>query len=654
MIRIVVLVCFLLSCIALRGQPARVMDSLKAIVDSHPAHDTVRVRALYQYMIATLYNSTNNKPYLDEMLALSRKLDYRFGERKALIMHVKYYGDRTDFPRSFAYADSLFTLLEGDSSYFARRDRGILFWDLANNYFRIGDYDKSLSYYLSAVGVFEKLGDQNYASSLYSRISGTYEKTGDTLRSMDYAEKALDAAKESTSENVRCTAAINHISALIDRRRFQEAATALDELEPLVLRLENAAYSQYFFYCKGLVARFSNDCPTAIRFFYTSLRFARETSDPHSITSVMMELFHCLSAVNSLSSAKLYLDSVLVLASEAGLKSRRKEVYDGLADWHEKTGDFRNASFYLRKAIALNDSILSEEKNREIASLETRYQVEAKETEIRNLKTEQELQRLSIRQKNITNYWLIGATITILTIFLLSYKNYRHKQRLQHQRISELETEKKIAAVEAVLRGEEQERTRLSKDLHDGLGGMLAGIKHSFNNMKGNLIMTPENQQAFERSMDMLDSSIKEMRRVAHNMMPEALVRFGLDTALKDYCSDINQSGALHVTYQSIGIDDVPIDATTSITIYRIVQELITNTMKHAGAKNAIVQLARTNGVLSATIEDDGKGFDTSILAQPKGIGWANIQHRVNFLKGKLDLNSEPGKGTSVHIEFNA
>lgn len=171
--------------------------------------------------------------------------------------------------------------------------------------------------------------------------------------------------------------------------------------------------------------------------------------------------------------------------------------------------------------------------------------------------------------------------------------------------------------------------------------------------MKGNLIMTPENHQAFERSMDMLDSSIKEMRRVAHNMMPEALVRFGLDTAMRDYCQDINQSGALKINYQSIGIADEPMDHTTAITIYRIVQELISNTMKHAAAKTAIVQLTKTNGLLSATIEDDGKGFDTSILKQSKGIGWTNIQHRVDFLKGKLDVNAEPGKGTSVHIEFN-
>jgi signal transduction histidine kinase len=152
--------------------------------------------------------------------------------------------------------------------------------------------------------------------------------------------------------------------------------------------------------------------------------------------------------------------------------------------------------------------------------------------------------------------------------------------------------------------------------------------------------------------MDMLDSSIKEMRRVAHNMMPEALVKFGLDTALKDFCADINKSGALHVSYQSIGLGNTEIDQTTSITIYRIVQELLNNTMKHASAKNAIVQLSKTNGQIAVTVEDDGKGFDTSVLKGTRGIGWSNIQNRVEFLKGKLDVNSAPDKGTSVLIEL--
>ena len=166
--------------------------------------------------------------------------------------------------------------------------------------------------------------------------------------------------------------------------------------------------------------------------------------------------------------------------------------------------------------------------------------------------------------------------------------------------------------------------------------------------------MTPDNQQAFERSMDMLDSSIKEMRRVAHNMMPEVLVRFGLDTALRDFCDEVNRSGALKVAYQSIGMEQVKVEQTTAIAIYRIAQELLNNTMKHAAASSAILQLSKTASGIDLTVEDDGKGFDTRILTGSKGIGWSNIQSRVDYLKGRLDVQSVPGKGTSVHIEIDA
>ena len=247
---------------------------------------------------------------------------------------------------------------------------------------------------------------------------------------------------------------------------------------------------------------------------------------------------------------------------------------------------------------------------------------------------------------------MAGSALALIVILSLFYRNYQQKQKLQLQRIIDLETQQQLNATEAVLKGEEQERTRLAKDLHDGLGGMLSGIKYSFNNMKGNLIMSPDNALVFERSMDMLDSSIKEMRRVAHNMMPEALVKFGLDTALKDFCNDISKSGALEVSYQSIGLEQTILDQTVAITIYRVVQELIHNTMKHAAARHAIVQVTKGDGHLTVTVEDDGKGFDTTVLKKSDGIGWSNIENRVGFLKGTLDIKSEKDKGTSVYIEL--
>jgi len=184
------------------------------------------------------------------------------------------------------------------------------------------------------------------------------------------------------------------------------------------------------------------------------------------------------------------------------------------------------------------------------------------------------------------------------------------------------------------------------------LEGLLAGTKHSFNSMKGNVIITAGNAKAFERSLDMLDSSMKELQRVAQDMMPETLVRYGLDAAVKDLCSDITHSGVLRVNYQSIGLEDAEIEQIVAITIYRIIEELLNNIIKHADVKTALVQVSKTNKRISITVEDNGKGFNTAVIRGAKGIGWYNIESWVEFLKGKVDIQSGPGKGTSVLIEF--
>jgi two-component system, NarL family, sensor kinase len=139
---------------------------------------------------------------------------------------------------------------------------------------------------------------------------------------------------------------------------------------------------------------------------------------------------------------------------------------------------------------------------------------------------------------------------------------------------------------------------------------------------------------------------------VAHSLMPEALLKFGLNAALKDFCTSINSSGVLKVIYQPYGLENLKADPTVSVTIYRIVQELINNSIKHADATQAIVQLHKEDNKMLLTVEDDGKGFDTSLLDKPTGIGWNNIKNRLDYLNAKLDLQSIPGRGTSVNVEI--
>jgi len=205
--------------------------------------------------------------------------------------------------------------------------------------------------------------------------------------------------------------------------------------------------------------------------------------------------------------------------------------------------------------------------------------------------------------------------------------------------------------MESIIQGQELERSRMAKDLHDGLGGMLSGIKLNLSSMKGNMIIQERDAQLFNRSIFQLDNAIAEMRRVAHNMMPEALLKFGLSEALHDFCDGINESSELKMKYMQLGPDE-PLEKSTEVILYRIVHELTNNAIKHAAAQHILIQLNKHDRGITLTVEDDGRGFDTKQTMGVKGDGLKNVQSRVDYLKGNINIESEAGKGTSFTVEI--
>lgn len=231
--------------------------------------------------------------------------------------------------------------------------------------------------------------------------------------------------------------------------------------------------------------------------------------------------------------------------------------------------------------------------------------------------------------------------ITGLFLFIFQYR----KRQIMH------ENEKQLLAMNYIIQGQEAERSRMAKDLHDGLGGMLSGIKLNLSSMKGNMIIQETDAQLFTKSITQLDNAIAEMRRVAHNMMPEALLKFGLGEAIQDYCDSINESNTVKMKYTQLGLQQ-PLEKSTEVILYRIVQELCNNAIKHAASKNIFIQLTIHERGITLTVEDDGKGFDSTQVSTLKGAGLQNVQSRVDYLKGVLNIESEAGKGTSVNIEI--
>jgi signal transduction histidine kinase len=377
-------------------------------------------------------------------------------------------------------------------------------------------------------------------------------------------------------------------------------------------------------------------------YYYTSAHKAFDAINLGYETSLaLFHIGHANLQRKNFEIAAEYLKQALAKGRSLKLDQVIRRCLMDLALAEEHLGNERESNRYLKEYITVNDTIVQRNNRKLVYDLETKYQVKEKEAQLM-------LQQNEIRQRTMLNYLLAGTVISIIIITFSMYYAFRQRRRFQDQRIRELEQEKQLMASEAIIKGQEEERGRLAKDLHDGLGGLLSGVKYSLTNMKSTVVIDADSAMVFERSLDMLDHSIAELRRVAHNMMPEVLVRFGLAEAIKSYCDSVHQSGIVEVNFQEVG----PVKRFKSnkeIMVYRIIQELLNNAAKHAQATRVLVQLDGVDNELIVTVEDNGQGFDAS-HQENKGSGLTSIQSRMDYLQGVMDIKSDPGHGTSFQL----
>ncbi|CAN5611495.1 ATP-binding protein [soil metagenome] len=531
--------------------------------------------------------------------------------------------------------------------------------NIGNVYLHMKDRAKAIEYYLQSARIWETCSDQNYLPLLYSNINALLNEQKEYNKALEYGNKSLLLSQKLGDGYSVVNALVNLANTYGYLEQPEKEYELLEKALPLAKKNEALDQIATVYHDMGDYYFEKKDYAASLEKYLESFNYVKQMGNRYHLCTACAALALVYHRLNQHDKALQYILEAEKVANEVGARADLKEIYTTRAEIEQQAGNYKIASEYFSKILVLSDSLFKAETSERVAEAEAKYQNEKKQKEIIQLQKEKELQSLAIKQKSMINYFLIGSLIVFIAVGFLIYRNFRHRQllakqqdELQQQKIRELEKDKQLLAVDSILKGQEEERSRLAKDLHDGLGGLLSGVKYSLINMKDNMIMTGENLTVFERSLDMIDNSIRELRRVAQNMMPEALLKLGLDNALKDYCNAINTSGILQVTYQSFGMK-ARMESNTEIIIYRIIQELLNNIMKHAATDEAFVQLVQGEGHLHITVEDNGKGFDTADLQNSKGAGWANIQSRVDYLKGKLDLQSNPGKGTGVNIEFN-
>ena len=317
------------------------------------------------------------------------------------------------------------------------------------------------------------------------------------------------------------------------------------------------------------------------------------------------------------------------------LRAQREQVYNNLKLVEENQ----------RERLKFSE-LESEKKEQQLrlAKLETRQ----KNNDINNYK------KLLAFKEKINTYYTIFIVIFIILILLLLYAyKQRAKSMKQRDELHALAMEKekqnsKISTLTALLEGQEQERGRLARDLHDGLGGLLSGTKHQLSYLDPH--QSENIEEGISKSIKQIDGAVEELRRVAHNLMPDLLVKYGLEVAIQEFASRISNS-ALDIHTEFINYRN-SLSEEKQLIIYRIIQELVNNAIKHADASEIIIQVSQEENVLNLTVEDNGKGFDHKGLNVKKTAGFHNIESRVQFLKGTMNIISELNIGTSIELQI--
>lgn len=641
--------------------------------------DTITVFTLVT--LATQYSGYDTlKAYqtLEKGHALAKKLDWNYAwgsyyQNKAIIKQSAVHSEAADllFDTAIFYFQKAVDENRNENEVKnARLSIAECKGAKADVILKQGKSKEAIAIYIEALEAWKASDDAQKMLAVgiyYSKIATVYYDLNQYDKALEYDKLSLSIQLMQNNEEAIAWAYVYMCDDFYSLKQPDSALVYLAKAKPMVEKLKNHRLNLQYLGKLAQGKKLKNDFAGAIVEYQNIINEAKIIDNNFQIFTSQKMIGFCNLKLGNMVEARKYFLLALPSAIRGSFIKEKIEILQNLVTIEEQSGHPKEAFAYLKDLTVIKDSMNKEASNSAIAEIENKYQTSQKEKAIIQLQKDKEVQvlslnqkTLSIRQKSTWNYFLVSILVLMLVAGFFGLRNFRNRQQLskqqnqlKEQRIRELEKDKQLVAVDSMLKGQEEERTRLAKDLHDGLGGMLSGVKFSLMNMKSHLIIDHENVVVFERSLDMLDTSIQELRRVAHNMMPATLIKFGLDEALKDYCNNINNAQILQVKYQSFGMDQ-RLENNMEIIIYRIVQELFANIFKHAKATEALVQLLREGNRISITVEDNGKGFDINELEVSKGSGWANIKSRVNYLKGKLDLHSEIDKGISVNIELHA
>ncbi len=521
---------------------------------------------------------------------------------------------------------------------------------LGNLYNKQGDHSAAQTYLIEALEITESQKDSFFLLSLCTDIARLYQEQRIYDHALTYSQRALKIAarKQMVSveaANFRIQGDI-YKSLEMNDKALENYEAALVLFSDLKQHLNSATIEA------DIASLYTNDnnYAEARVHILKALAQREHSSDPLGKLQANLILAEIDLATDRTSQAVRILESCLIEASEMNHPNSELKAKALLSNAYEKLGKFNLALAYNKAYHTLHDSMLSLERAKIINDIETKYELEKKDRALFIKEQQLDLQKSKIKSRT-SMLSLLGvlSLVLVLVTILLSILNRKNRQ-IGEQKLEVLKKQQETQHLKAVIEGEDKERKRIARELHDDLGTQLAGIKVHVNALQNDMPSIVELNK-FQVAENLIDHACTTIREISHNLMPSKLYQKSLDVLLEDLARTTSNSYNLPIDFQSVDIPKSMSDVLV-VSVYRIVQELLRNIIKHARASEVILQIAAETDYLHLIVEDNGIGFNPEQAQQNGGIGLENIQTRLKYLGGQIDIHSDKNVGSTFTIDI--
>ncbi|GGH03376.1 tetratricopeptide repeat-containing sensor histidine kinase [Pedobacter zeae] len=508
-----------------------------------------------------------------------------------------------------------------------------------------------------AIPIAEKTGDPSVVAYYYTQLATILMNNYQFSKAASYNEKAIALLEKKAPRSTDLMFSyLTGVSINSYDNQGEKARKLLEKAQRILKPYPSSLNYPLYYYNEALYYSTIKSFDKALNSIDKGVTLAKKYNQQQLYQQFFFRRYDVYQQQKKYGKARQILLDIVKEGTLTAKINDRVTIYSELAKMSEKLGDYKEAYHWLNNYSQASDSISSDQTKVKINELETRYRSAKSLQKIQALQSENRQAQLGARNDNLYKLILGMGCLFLLLLLVFVLFSARSRRKLARQReinyrqqLSEMERKQQLKIAKAMLEGEELERERVARDLHDGLGGMLSGVKIGLSGLTDTQRGITDDKD-LHRIIGQLDSSVTELRRIARNMVPETLLKFGLETALKDLCEFYMRDGLL-ITSEMFGIKK-DIAMNVQLNIYRIVQELISNAIKHAHANNLILQCSQNENTMFITFEDNGIGFDMASISDKKGMGLENLKNRIAFLQGKFEVHSMPGEGTSIDIEL--